>query len=328
VIRTCLAAPLAGLLAGLLAGCTEVEPPPRPETPWSEAPEMPGARIEAAVAALGSQLVVAGGFSTSTGEITREVIALDTFTGAWTELPELPVAWTRGALAASGGTLYLLGGLEGPSFVARGEAYALDPGADAWRDLPPMPAGQERGAAAVVASPPHIYLIGGSSTAGALASVLDYNLATSMWTQLPDLPVPRSHAAAMRVRDGTLIVAGGLADRTGAPLDDVHALPLGAAVWEPRRPMPTPRGGCAYGQALGWLTCAGGAAGSSALRGVEAYDPIADVWMTLPELPVARAGAQGAVIGQQLYIPGGAGSLVLEPTRTVLVLSLIDALAR
>jgi hypothetical protein len=317
----------ASLLAALLAGCTAPEPV-RPDTPFRDAAEMPGPRAQAAAAALGARLVVAGGFSTAAGEITREVIALDTFTGVWSELPELPAAWAHGALAASAGTLYLLGGLEGAALVPRGEAYALDPGAGAWRELPPLPAGQERGGAAVVVSPPHVFLIGGWSAAGALSSVLAYNLTSSTWTQLPDLPAPRAHAAAIRLLDGTLIVAGGLADRAGAPLGDVHALPLGGAAWEPRRPMPAPRGGCAHGQALGWLLCAGGQAGSSALRAVEAYDPIADAWTSLPELPVARAGAQGAVIGQQLYIAGGTGPLPSEPTSEVLIFSLIDALPR
>src|SRR6185436_7818881 len=142
---------------------------------WSDGPEMPGRRLEPAVAALGSRLVVAGGFSTGAPavEITREVIALDTFSGAWQALPDLPVAWTHAALAAAGGALYLLGGLEGPMFIPRGEAYALDPGATAWRELAPLPPGEERGAAAVVVSPPHVYLIGGSTAGlGALASVL------------------------------------------------------------------------------------------------------------------------------------------------------------
>jgi N-acetylneuraminic acid mutarotase len=303
----------------------------RPDSPWREGAEMPGRRLEPAVAALGTRLVVAGGFSTSAREgleITREVLVLDTFTGKWGALPELPVAWTHGALAASAGTLYLLGGLEGETFVARGEAFVLGPDDDAWRELPPLPDGQERGAAAVVVAPPHIFLIGGSSTAGALASVIDYSIASGTWTQLPDLPSPRSHAAAMRLGDGTLIVAGGIADRTGAPLDEVLALPLGATEWQPRRPMSTPRGGCAYGQALGRLVCAGGEAGSSVLRVVEAYEPYADAWTELPELPEARAGTTGAVIGQQLYIPGGASALVFEPLPTVVIGSLVDALPR
>lgn len=317
------------LAAAACADAPDLDPRP----PWAEGPALPGRRLEAAVAAHGVRLAVAGGFSTSASEglaITREVLALDTFSGAWTPLPELPVAWTHGALASSGGVLFLLGGLEGGldgvNFIARGEAFALDLEAAAWRELPPLPAGQERGAAAVVVSSPHIYLIGGATTGGgALASVLDFNVSTSEWAQLPDLPVARSHAAAMRRQDGTLIVAGGLASETGAPLDDVYALPLGATAWVPRAPMTTPRGGCAYGEVLGWLVCVGGEA-SSTLRVAEAYDPVADAWQALPEMPDPRAGAPGAVIGQQLYIPGGSRTFAFEPTDTVWVFSLLDAL--
>ncbi|HWU90860.1 MAG TPA: kelch repeat-containing protein, partial [Kofleriaceae bacterium] len=280
-MRTCLLV--------MLAACTDpAGVPPRGE-PWTDGPTMPGRRLEAAVAAYGTRLAVAGGFSTSAQEglaITREVIALDTLTGAWTSLPELPVAWTHGALAAVGGTLYLLGGLEGGSFIAHGEAFALDLGADAWRPLPALPAGQERGAAAVVASPPHIFLLGGATSSGALASVLDFNVSTATWSRLPDLPTARSHAAAMRTGDGTLIVAGGLADGTSIPLGDVYALPLGATVWQLRESMPTRRGGCAYGHVQGSLVCAGGEAGAAVLRAAEAYDPNTNAWRPLPDLPI------------------------------------------
>ena len=314
----------------LLAACTDPAAPVRGE-PWTSGPSMPGRRLEAAVAAHGTRLVVAGGFSTSAMEglaITREVITLDTFTGAWTSLPELPVAWTHGGLAAVGPTLYLLGGLEGQAFVARGEAFALDLGGDTWRSLPALPAGQERGAAAVVVSPPHIFLLGGAASSGALASVLDFNISTEAWSQLPDLPTARSHAAAMRLDDGTLIVAGGLADGTGIPLGDVYELPLGATAWQLREPMPTRRGGCAHGRVLGSLVCAGGEAGAATLRTVEIYDASSNTWTAMPDMPIERAGAPGAVIGQRLYIPGGSGTFAFEPTDSVLVFSLLDALAR
>lgn len=318
------------LWLALLGACAEPALPVRGE-PWTTGPMMPGRRLEAAVAAHGARLVVAGGFSTGAQEglaVTRAVIALDTLTGAWAELPELPVARTHGALAAVGATLYMLGGLEGTGFAPHGESFALVQGADEWRSLPPMPAGQERGAAAVVVSPPHIFLVGGATAGGALGSVLDFNVSTEEWSRLPDLPVARSHAAAMRLEDGTLIVAGGLADGTGIPLGDVYALPLGAATWQLREPMPTRRGGCAYGRVLGSLVCAGGEAGPAALRTTEAYDASTNRWSSLPDLPLERAGAPGAVIGQRLYIPGGAGTFAFEPTDSVLVFSLLDALAR
>ena len=293
---------------------------------WKDGPVMPGRRLEPGVGAFGTRLVVAGGISTSLQEgltITQEVIALDTLAGTWSSLPDAPVAWTHSAIAGVGTTLYLLGGLEGPEFAARGEAFALDLNAAAWRPIAPMPAGLERGAAAVVVAPPHIYLLGGASSTSSIASCLEYDIGADTWTQLPDLPTPRSHPAAMRDSDGTLIVAGGLGDLgSSKPLADVDALAPLAESWQPRAAMPTPRGGCAHGVSFGELVCAGGESGSSALTVVESYDRALDTWTARSTLPVPRAGTQGAVIGQQLYVPGGAAALVFEPTDTVLVFGL------
>ncbi len=318
------------ILCAITACCEEPErmcEGPNCGPVWREGEIMPGRRLEPGVGALGTRLVVAGGISTSLSEgltITPEVIAFDTLVGTWDSLPDLPVAWTHAAVAGVGATLYVLGGLEGPDFVARGEAFALDLGATEWRPIAAMPAGLERGAAGVVVSPPHIYLLGGASTTSAVATCLDYDLGLDTWTQLPDLPSARSHPAAMRDDDGTLIVAGGLGDLgSSRPLADVDALPPTGESWIPRAPMPTPRGGCAYGVSYGQLVCAGGESGGSALSVVESYDADLDAWMERSTLPEPRAGTKGASIGQQLYVPGGARALVFEPLDTLYVFGLI-----
>lgn len=311
-----------------LAGCPAADSPlDGGPSAWSELAALPGARLEAGVTALGQRLVVAGGFGPDLA-ITRSVAALDQVAGAWTALPDAPVALTHAQLAGVATTLYLIGGNEGADFVARGEVYALDTGvADAaWRPLTPMPAGLARGAAAVVVAPPHVFLLGGASTTTALASVLDYNVATDAWEVLPELPTPRSHAVGMRMADGTLIVAGGLASLSAAePLAEVWALRPGATAWTPRAPMPTARGGCAAAVVLGRLVCAGGEAGTRALDDVEVYDPVQDTWITVEPMPMARAGTQGAAIGGRLLVPGGSGSLEFRPEATTLTFSLIEA---
>lgn len=320
------------LLTGALLGCAEPTPNPLADSPWSLGPELPSPRLEAGVTALGQRLIMVGGFDQNVAQglrITPEVLSLDLLTETWSRLPDAPVAWTHANVWAASSTLYLLGGLDTPSFLARGESFALDldlPDPQ-WRAIAPMPAGMERGAAAVLSMPPHIYVLGGASTSDALATCLDYDFSTDSWSMLPDLPMPRSHAAAMRLEDGTLIVAGGLSSLDSArPLGDVWALLLNATEWVPLAPMRRARGGCAYGTVFGHLVCAGGEAGTGAVEAVETYDPNTDTWTTQEDMPERRAGARGAAIGGRLYVPGGASALQFEPTTSLYVFAFLDTL--
>lgn len=301
---------------------------------------MPRRALEPGVAVFGQQVVVAGGFDTGASEgldITARVDAFDTSVGTWSRLPDAPVRWTSSNLATAGATLYLLGGLDGTQATARGDAFALDPLAHTWQAITAMDPADARGAAGVVAAPGHIYLLGGASSTAALATCVEYDIATGAWTALPALPAPRAHPAAMQRSDGTLIVAGGLESLDASePRGDVWALPPAGAVprdWQPQTPMhqpadPDTRGGCAYGVVLGQLVCAGGEGGQTARSVVESYDPYNDVWMVREPMPVERAGAQGAAIGGRLFVPGGAATLTLEPTDTLYIYAPLDTAPR
>jgi N-acetylneuraminic acid mutarotase len=320
------------LITGALAACEDLPPGHDGGLAWHEGPMLPSPRLEAGAAALGQRVVVVGGFDQSSAQglrITQEVIALDPLTEQWISLPDAPVAWTHANVAGASATLYVLGGLDTTSFLARGESFALDldlPDPQ-WRAITSMPAGMERGAAAVVSSPPYIYLLGGASTSDALATCLRYDFSTEVWSQLPDLPAPRSHAAAMREDDGTLIIAGGLSTLDSSrPLGDVLALPTNGTAWEPRAPMRRARGGCAFGEVFGHLICAGGEAGTGAVETVETYDPNTDTWTTQEDMPEPRAGTRGAVVGGRLFVPGGASALQFEPTTTLYVFTFLDTL--
>jgi len=313
--------------------------PDAPTSAWSLASTMPRRALEPGVATLGQRVVIAGGFDTSLGEgldITARVDVFDTATRTWGTLPDAPVRWTHLNLAVVGDTVYLAGGLEGTQLIAHGEAFALGPG-QAWQAIAPLPPGDERGASGVVAAPGRLYLLGGASSTAALASCLEYDTTAGTWSHLPDLPAPRSHPAAMRMSDGTLIVAGGLASLDASdPRGEVWALPapgVAARAWQPRTAMHLPgdrdlRGGCAYGVVIGELICVGGEAGQAADRVVEGYNPYLDVWTAHEAMPVDRAGTQGAAVGARLFVPGGAETLALEPTDTLYVYAPLDTAAR
>lgn len=320
--------PMKAVLWFALAACGSSSParPDAPTSPWSQGPDVPAPRLEPGVTALGQRVVVVGGFDTDLMaglDITKRVDVYDPLDNTWSHLPDAPVAWTHIQLAAIGSTVYLLGGLEGQAYTARGEAYALNTldASPQWMQLASMPAGMERGSAAVIVAPPRIYLLGGASTTSALATNLYYDTEANMWGQLtPDLPQARSHPAGMRRVDGTLIVAGGLGTLdSSSQTSDVWSLTPLATAWDTKTPMPSARGGCAYGVVEGQLICAGGEAGTSAYNIVESYDPLNDVWTTLPPMPDSRAGTQGAAIGTRFYVPGGARQLVFEPTATLYV---------
>jgi N-acetylneuraminic acid mutarotase len=313
-----------------------------PASPWSSGPPLPDPRLEPGVTTLGQSVVVLGGWDTDVQaglHVTTRVDVFDTTQQTWSQLPDAPVARHHVQIAAIGTTLYLLGGLDGTAdqnndYPARGDCYALNtgvPGAT-WQPIAAMPAGFERGSAAIVVTAPRIYLFGGASTTAALANVIIYDAIQDTWLtgQLPDLPAPRSHPAAMRRRaDGTFVVTGGLAglaaDTAEADtylLTPDQATPSGA--WTSGMPMPAQRGGCAYGVVQDQLLCAGGEGGMSAFTYTQGYDAINDVWNTYPFMPEPRAGVQGATVADKLYVPGGAEELVFEPTDTLFVFSLND----
>jgi hypothetical protein len=203
----------------------------------------------------------------------------------------------------------------------------------------------------VVVVPPRIYLLGGASAAGALASNLYYDTMLNAWSghcsaatskpcsvpgdctgtdgaclvPLPDLPQARSHPAGARAPDGSLVVAGGLSGITSdTQAADVWVLPPLGQQWQTAPAMPTARGGCAYGVIQDQLVCAGGEAGMSAYTVVESFDLIGQTWRSLPAMPAPRAGTQGGVVGTRLFVPGGAARIAFEPEMSIYVFSALD----
>jgi hypothetical protein len=287
-------------------------------------------RVDPGVAALGLRLVIAGGIDTGVAagnEITKRVDVYDTTTMQFSQLPDAPVALVDLQLAGAGTTLYLLGGLAGPNGAAVGQAWKLDTlaASPSWQPIAPMPAGQERGAAAVVGSPNRVYLLGGSNLTTALASCIDYEIATDSWRVLADLPAARAHAAAMIRSDSTLVIAGGFAGvDPSTAIGDVSQLPPGAMQWQSAAPMPHPRGSCAYGAILGQLVCAGGEAGGPAASDTELYDPFGNAWIEGTPIPAPTTRTPGSAVANRLYVPGGARMPALEPTSTLYIYAPLD----
>ena len=75
--------------------------------------------------------------------------------------------------------------------------------------------------------------------------------------------------------------------------------------WKARAPLPIPRQGLAAIAYEGHVYAIGGESADGVSGAVERYDPEADGWASLADKPTAVADVAAALIGGQIYVPGG-----------------------
>ena len=114
---------------------------------WVTGSPLPEPRTEVAAAALGSRIVVVGGFLANGGN-SRRVDSYDPQRDSWTRLPDLPVSVDHAAAASWRGRLVVVGGYGADREPLRA-AFLYD--GRRWRRLPAPP--EERAAAAAAATP-------------------------------------------------------------------------------------------------------------------------------------------------------------------------------
>ncbi len=133
--------------------------------------------------------------------------------------------------------------------------------------------------------------------------------AAERWRTLRDSTVARTEVAAARIGDGAFVV-GGFAAPSGATTDIVERYDLRRDRWTRVAPIPQAVNHAAAVAYRGALYVVGGYTAASGLAGETAalwrYDPGADRWTRLPDAPTPRAALVAGVIGDRLYVAGGA----------------------
>jgi N-acetylneuraminic acid mutarotase len=278
---------------------------------WSMGTAMPLPRSEHAVAEFNGRIWVLGGYPP--GRLPSNLVQIyDPATGRWTLGPTLPEPIHHTHVAAVGGRIYVLGGeVEGAS-TGRPERFVSnvwmhDPAVGGWVARAPMPTARGGGGKAVLDG--KIYVAGGRPPGGSAFEV--YDPATDSWERLPDLPSQRNHLAMVAI-NGRIYVAGGrTGPGAGAPRVDVLEIYDPATRrWTRGASLPAPRGGITGAAYAGCMFVFGGEGEPTHVLGLTpntyAYDPRADRWTTLPNLPIAVHGLKGsAVIGGRIFLPGG-----------------------
>jgi hypothetical protein len=278
---------------------------------WSMGTAMPLARAENAVAELNGKVWVLGGWPA--GRMTSNLVQIfDPTTSRWSLGPSLPQPIHHTHAVAVGGKLYVIGGetdgaLSGRPGTDVANTWVHDPAVGGWVARAPMPTARSAGGEAVLDG--KIYVAGGRTPGGSAFEV--YDPATDTWEKLPDLPSQRNHLA-MAALNGRIIVAGG---RTGPGftaerLDAVEIYDPRTRRWTRGAPLPAPRGGIMGAALGGCMFVFGGEGERTHVLGLTpnayGYDPQADRWTKLPDLPIAIHGLKGsAVVGGRIFLPGG-----------------------
>ncbi|OMC16785.1 MULTISPECIES: serine/threonine-protein kinase [unclassified Mycobacterium] len=222
---------------------------------------------------------------------------------AWKPITNARVARDAGATTQVDGTIWIFGGIRSDGALsAMQEGY--DPVIDSWKGGDDLPVAVQRATAVNWQGNPVV--LGGLKSVGgkSVASDQVWRVINSRWVEMPHLLQPRAAAAAAVVGD-RLVVTGGV-DAGGALLNTTEVFDGNS--WSLGAPIPTPRQMLAAASDGKLVYTVGGTNGSSDLPTLEAYDPAAKAWTSLPALPQARSDLGVAITDGRLVAVGGVSS--------------------
>jgi len=209
---------------------------------WTAGPDLPVAVHHPAAATFRGEIVLAGGFLASAGDLyarpSNRVFALRG--GTWVELPRLARPRGAAAAAAVGDRLVVVGGRDTSRLIAPTEVFD----GSSWRDARPLPAPRDHLAAGSDGS--SVFAVGGRRLdPAATSTVLErYDPAADAWETLPAMPTARGGLGMAMAGSRLVAIGGENASRTNA---EAEAYDVGARTWTALPPSPSPRHGLAVG---------------------------------------------------------------------------------
>jgi hypothetical protein len=160
----------------------------------------------------------------------------------WREFARTDLPRYESSRIAMGNTVYLLGGFWTADPKATARVDALDVTSGTWRRMKDMPVALTH--APAVAVDGTVWLAGGfegDHPGPATARVWRWEPGTDTWTPGPSLPAPRGGGALVAMGK-TLYYFGGFHPDRNTNSADHWQLTIGETAWQPRAPLPNPRG--------------------------------------------------------------------------------------
>ena len=254
---------------------------------WSAGPPLPdgAARHHLAVAAIGAQIWVLGGFTgiiggaDVAGKFTPNAQTWLLEDGKWQRKADQPVARGAATAQALGGRIYVVGGGPHEAEAVR-DVWAYDPATDTWQQRAWLPTERQHLASCALGG--KLLAVGGwlSPAKQAVDAAQLYDPQSDTWALLPDLPTARGGlGAATLTIDGLerCHVVGG--ERWHEPLPATfaahEAFDLTSGTWQKLPPMPTRRHGLGVATLAGrlWTVGGGPVLGNSYTAAVETFAP-------------------------------------------------------
>ncbi|MBO0679152.1 protein kinase [Mycolicibacterium sp. S2-37] len=231
----------------------------------------------------------------------------------WRPITNSPFALTAAATTQVDGTIWMFGGAGAngaPS--ARHEGY--DPAIDSWKQGDDLPVPVQHAMAATWQGNPVV--LGGLTGPNNAATPRVWRVVNTRWVEMPPMREPRASAVAATI-GGRIVVAGGVG-ADGRTLASTEI--FDGTAWKPGADMPTARRQLAGATDGALVYAVGGTNGAAELATVEAYDPEANAWTSLPPLRQARSDLGATIADQRLVVAGGL--LGGQPLKSVAMLDL------
>jgi len=300
---------LLGLaVLSLAAGCigirTDSDAPVDQTSPgrWTHLTPVPTTRQEVATAALGTRLVVIGGFDES-AEPVDAVEAYDPETNAWEPLAPYPMAVHHAAAVTVGDRLFVIGGYTGGrlQWTALNEVHEYVPGHNRWEARASMPTGRGALAAAVLGG--RVHALGGA-VGSPLNSHEVYDPAANRWTRANAMPTARDHLAAVAF-GGRVWAIGGRSSFFGTQYPNVEVYDPATDSWQTGPPLPAGRGGLAAVAFRDRILVFGGETSTRIFSATEMYEVAGNRWIAKEPMPTPRHGMGAAVLGDRVHVIAG-----------------------
>jgi N-acetylneuraminic acid mutarotase len=281
---------------------------------WKKVAPSPFARVESPTTVVRGRVFLFGGFTNSLNA-SSQLDVYDLATDSWTRRNDMPMQLTHLNPAMEGSTIWFAGGFKGkhPGPVTA-EVWKYDVTSDTWTAGPPLPEPRAGGGLAVVGH--HLHYFGGFKSDRQTDAGDHWSLpldGSSEWQRESDLPDPRGHVSTT-VLDGKLYALGGTHghDKTQNDVNSCQCYDPATKQWTAIASLPDGRSHFESSTIIHHeriLIIGGRCNQSQPPRNVVGdmleFDPKANTWRIVGELPVKVMAPSAALIAGRLVITGG-----------------------